>query len=271
MKTTIALLILCFSFTSLYSNNYGKISYKKAINLSGKQRMLSQRIAKIRLLKTVGASTVDLKTEYNTSVTLFERNLKILDMNSNNQSAKVKAFIRQEKSAWEKFKTFITKPSVNADDILENADALLTKCHALTVAIEEESKFTKQLDLSSKSDQLRVETVNIAGKQRMLSQKLCLYYAACRSFRKGKDADQACDKYRGIYAQMDSVVNDLMVSELNNSEIEITLSQILNVMDADINSTRKDFIDNKIPLQKMVVTTNNLLELFNQLTNQYSL
>lgn len=274
MKPTfLALFILFFSLSNLHSQNksYGKISYEKAINLAGKQRMLSQRLAKVKVLNAVGASSVDLKAEFKSSETIFERNLKILDLNSLNQSAKIKAMINQEESEWKRFKTLVDQLNPPVSEVLDAAKKLLDKCHALVMAIEEESKFTKQLAVSSSMDQLKVETVNVAGKQRMLSQKLCLYYAACRAYRKGKNADAACSQYRNIYTSMDSVVNDLMVSELNNSEIDMTISKILDVMEAEINVNRKDFIDNKVPLQKVMTTTNKLLELFNKLTSLYAI
>jgi len=276
MRIQLLLISVLFPIVSIFSNNsigktFGKISYEKAINLSGKQRMLSQKIAKVKVLKFAGASSVELKNELTSSMTLFERNLKILDINASNQSAKVKAMIRQERSEWDRFKNTLNKPNVPVFDVLDGAEALLTKCHQLVVAIEEESKFNKQLEASSKMDQLRVETVNTAGKQRMLTQKMCLYYASCRAFKKGKNADIACNEYKNLYNQMDNVVNDLMVSELNNGEIDATLAKILDIMDNEINNQRKDFIDNKIPLQKVLNTSDRLLTLFNELTNQYSL
>ena len=210
MRIQLLLISVLFPIVSIFSNNsigktFGKISYEKAINLSGKQRMLSQKIAKVKVLKFAGASSVELKNELTSSMTLFERNLKILDINASNQSAKVKAMIRQERSEWDRFKNTLNKPNVPVFDVLDGAEALLTKCHQLVVAIEEESKFNKQLEASSKMDQLRVETVNTAGKQRMLTQKMCLYYASCRAFKKGKNADIACNEYKNIYNQMDNV------------------------------------------------------------------
>lgn len=275
MKLKLFLVLFSLIYISGYSfaqnKTYGKISYEKAVNLAGKQRMLSQRIAKIKVLNSVGASSTDLKAELSSSITIFVRNLKILDLNSISQSAKVKATLRQESSEWNRFKAVVEKPNPAVEDLLAMTESLLTKCHALVLAIEEASKFNKELEVTSGINQLKVETVNTAGKQRMLSQKLCLYYAACRAYKKGKNADAACVQYKNIYSSMDAIVNDLMVSELNNSEIDLTISKILNIMDTDINAQRKDFLDNKIPLQKMVLTTNKLLELFNKLTSQYSI
>ena len=263
---------LIFSTNSVLSQNktYGKISYEKAVNLAGKQRMLSQKIAKVKVLKSVGASTAELKAEFTSGKTIFARNLKILSDNAKDQSTKVKAMVRQSTAEWGRFESIINKPAPDVNELLNSAEDLLVKCHGLVLAIEEESKFSKQLTLTSGMKQVRVETINTAGRQRMLSQKLCLYYAACRAFRKGKDADRACGQYKNIYIAMDNIVNELMVNELNTSEIDLTIAHILKVMDADINSQKKIFFDNKVPLQKIVETTNNLLELFNKLTSQYS-
>ena len=233
--------------------------------------MLSQRIAKVKVLNSVGASSTNLKAELKSSITIFDRNINILGINAQAQSAKVKATIRQEESEWKRFKMLVEKPNPTVEEMVASAESLLMKCHAVVLAIEEESKFNKELAIESGMGQLKVETINLSGKQRMLSQKLCLYYAACRAFKKGKNADQACVQYKNIYTAMNSVINDLMISELNNSEIDLTLSLILNTMDNEINSQRKEFIDNKVPLQKVVLTTNKLLELFNKLTSQYSI
>ncbi len=252
-------------------SKFGKISYEKAINVAGKQRMLSQKIAKVKVLNVVGASSIELKTELSSAITIFERNLKILDLNSKEQSAKVKALIRQERSKWNDFKVLADKPLPDVKQVLESAGDLLSKCHMLTLAIEEESKFQKQLGVANAVEQLKVETINIAGKQRMLSQKMCLYYAACRAFRKGKNAELACGQYQNIYYEMDETINNLLVNELNNTAIDGIIAQILSVVDQDINTRKKEFNSNKMPLQKVLETSNKLLELFNKLTNQYSL
>ncbi|GAB1857893.1 hypothetical protein MHTCC0001_27300 [Flavobacteriaceae bacterium MHTCC 0001] len=277
MKIKIALFLLISLFVNShhgYGQNYGSISYQKAVNISGKQRMLSQRIAKIKVLSALKPMTAKMKTEYTSSITLFERNLKILEENATGQSSKVRALVKQELSAWERFITKVHSPKASVKGILEEAPKLLSKCHELVIAIEEESKFTNELSDSKKEKQLRVETINISGKQRMLSQKLCLYYAASLYFNKYNrinEGEVATKIYRDIYNKMDAVVNDLMVNELNDSDIDITLSKILQLMEGEINDRRKDFMKNDIPLEKINLTSNTLLDLFNKLTSQYSL
>jgi len=266
----IILLALSTTFTFAQTTTYGKISYEKAINLSGKQRMLSQKIAKVILLKKAGADTPSLKSELLSSKTIFERNLKILQSNSTSQSSKVRAMLRNEVQEWNKFKSLISKSLDDVDVLLTMSEALLNKCHALVLAIEEDSKFNKELGYSNNIDQLKVETVNIAGKQRMLSQRLCLYYTACKIFRKGKKADVACARYFNIYSDIDKVVSDLLVNELNNTQIDTVLATVLNTMES-IESRKKEFRDNRIALGEIISITNNMLDLFNKATSLYSL
>ncbi len=251
-------------------NTYGKISYEKAINLSGKQRMLSQKIAKVVILKQSGADTPTLKQEYKTSIIIFERSLKVLDDNGSSQSSKVRAMIRAENQEWNKFKAVISNPIKDISLLLKSSESLLLKCNNLVSAIEEDSKFNKELNYSSPINQLKVKTINLSGKQRMLSQKMCLYYASCRFLRKGKNADIACSKYQNIYSEINNAVNELLVNELNTGEIDSVIATILGLVE-NIQSRKKDFRENRIPLGEMIKITDNLLNLFNKATSLYSL
>ena len=204
----VSTLLLTFNVYS-QKGTYGNISFEKATNISGKQRMLSQRIAKLFLLKKAGANGAELDQEYNSSLRLFARNLSILEANGKNASAKVQLSIKSEKTQWKYFdKTLHNKTAPSVKLVMEMSNDLLKKAHALVLAIEEESKFTKDLKngISTKFNQnLKVETVNISGKQRMLSQRLCLYYTACRLFRKEKkDAKGLCKEVENIYGEMNA-------------------------------------------------------------------
>lgn len=273
MKSKLVLSVFLLLSTLMFaqkSNTYGKISYEKATNLAGKQRMLSQKIAKVVILRMGGADTPALKSELNSSKIIFDRNLQILRTNAASQSSKVRASIKSEAQEWNKFKSYISKPINDIDLFLSMSEELLNKCHNLVLAIEEESKFNNQLGYSNNLSQIKVETINLAGKQRMLSQKLCKYYAACKVFVKGRKADVACSRYMLIYDEMNTAVNDLLVNELNNAEIDAVISDILNVM-SGLEAKKRDFKENRIALGEIINTTNTLLDLFNKATSLYSL
>ncbi len=248
---------------------FGNLTFEKAVNLSGKQRMLSQKIAKIVVLKSIGANGLNMDRELKSSQTLFNRNLMILKNNSVAQSAKVKAKIQAESKEWSRFKLSLSMATNDLDVFLSQAETLLKKCHEVVTAIEEASSYSKQISYGSTTDQMRVETVNKAGKQRMLSQKMCLYYAACRALKSKKSASVACNNYVRIYNEMNRVINDLMVNELNTPEIDLVTSEILDIFQ-EIEDNKQKFIDNKIPLLTVLKSTNQMLTDFNKLTNLYS-
>ncbi|WP_157366670.1 type IV pili methyl-accepting chemotaxis transducer N-terminal domain-containing protein [Aquimarina agarilytica] len=261
---------LAFYFSNGQNTTYGTISYEKAINLSGKQRMLSQKIAKVRMLKSIGEATNELSNEFVASMKLFERNLKILESNSREQSSKVKALIRQQNADWVQYKDLVSKSQIDVEKLLSKSEALLSKCHSLVLAIEEDSKFNKQLNFESNGEQLKIETINKAGKQRMLSQKMCLYYAACKFFKKGEKSKIACNRYVAVYNQINTAINDLLVSELNTSEIDQNIALAMSAIES-IETNKKNFTDNKMPVQKMISISSSLLSIFNKITSQYSL
>lgn len=274
-KSYLKILVILVTITAnqIFSQNstYGKISYKKATNISGKQRMLSQRIAKVHLFKLAGASGSQLSSEFNSSIQLFQRNLSILKSNSTTSSAKVKSLIKKEANVFDKFKSVLRDRSISkVNTVIETSNQLLKTCHALVLAIEEDSKYNKEFFDESDSEQLKVTTVNVSGKQRMLSQRLCLYYVACRLYRKERlNYKNICNTVEVIYAEMNESLNNLLINDLNTFEIEANIGKVLSIFD-DIESNKKDFFNNKIPLKDIMSKTNKITSLYNIITGQYT-
>lgn len=274
-KSYLKILVILVTITAnqVFSQNstYGNISYKKATNISGKQRMLSQRIAKVHLIKLAGASGSQLTSEFNSSLQLFQRNLSILSSNSTNSSVKVKSLIKKEGKIFEKFKTVLRDRSISkVNSVIETSNELLKTCHALVLAIEEDSKYNKEFFDENESEQLKVTTVNVSGKQRMLSQRLCLYYVACRLYRKERlDSKNLCNTVEVIYAEMNSSLNSLLINDLNTFDIEANIGKVLSIFD-DIENNKRDFFNNKIPLNDIMSKTNKITSMYNVITGQYT-
>lgn len=272
-KINLLLMLLVSSFTIALAQNstYGNISYKKATNISGKQRMLSQRITKVYLIKLAGASGSELTSEFNSSIQLFERNLSILESNSTKSSAKVKSLLRKEKSVFETFKNTLRNRDIsNVNNAITMANTLLKTCHALVLAIEEDSKYNKEFLNESETEQTKVAIVNVSGKQRMLSQRLCMFYVACRLYRKENlDAKDLCNNVEEVYAEMNNSLNSLLTSNLNTFEIEANIGKVLSIFDS-IENDKKAFFNNKLPLNDIMNKTNKITSLYNVITGQYT-
>ncbi len=263
--------ILAVFDLSAQNTSYGKISFKKATNISGKQRMLSQRIAKVHLIRLAGASGSELSSEFTSSIQLFQRNLAILKANSENSSAKVKTLIKKENNLFEQFKEVLRNRNLaNVNAIMETSNLLLKTCHALVLAIEEDSKYNKEFLNEEESEQSKVTTINLSGKQRMLSQRLCLYYVACRLYRKEKlNSKGMCDKVEEIYGEMNNSLNNLLISDLNTFSIEGNIGKVLSLFE-DIENNKRDFFNNKLPLTNIMSKTNKITSLYNVITGQYT-
>ncbi|WP_010523430.1 type IV pili methyl-accepting chemotaxis transducer N-terminal domain-containing protein [Aquimarina agarivorans] len=270
LSTITLLCVINFSFAN-EQEKFGNISYEKATNISGKQRMLSQRIAKIYLLRLAGANGNEVNSEYNSSLQLFQRNLSILETNSKKSSPKVRAAVKREKEQWETFKNIINNRSnKNLNNVMTSSNELLKRCHSLVLAIEEDSKYSKEFSESNNEDQLKVETVNLSGKQRMLSQRLCLYYTACRVFRKEKlNYKGLCVEVEKIYAEMNNSLNSLLINDLNTFTIEQKIGEVLTLFN-QIEDNKRDFFNNKIPLSKIMMLSNKITNLYNIITGQYT-
>lgn len=273
MKNWILLIAIFVSTICISQKSvYGKISYSKATNISGKQRMLSQRIAKLYMLRLAGSQGQELSKEYNSSIQLFERNLAILESNGSAASIKIKSSVKKEKKQWELFKSNLRGGSSteNLSTIISNANELLKICHALVLAIEEEAKYSNEYANESPQEQLKVETVNISGKQRMLSQRLCLYYTICRVYRKKKlNSKSMCFEVEKIYNEMNESLNWLLINDLNTFSIEENIGKVLGMFN-ELEGQKKDFFNNKLPLVNIMNLTNKITSTYNVITGQYT-
>ncbi len=138
-----------------------------AINKAGRQRMLSQRMAKAYLQVGQNVDMARSRKILDTSISLFDQQL--VELKNFAPTAEIKDTYLQLERAWLGYKDLLVgaKPSqAAARRIMEVNEEVLRIAHNGTVQLEKHAGTTQG------------RLVNIAGRQRMLSQRMAKFYQA---------------------------------------------------------------------------------------------
>lgn len=147
------------------------------INVSGRQRMLTQRIVKAYVQLGLGISPEVSRLQLNDAVMLFEKQLRQLKRSViDSQSRRMLASMEKQ---WQGFRRQATGPVSrgNLDTLMDGGEGLLSATQELTLALQ------------SRSATPGAKLVAVSGRQRMLSQRLAKYYLA-RAWRGQSERDE---------------------------------------------------------------------------------
>ena len=176
MKTITRLLIISLFLTLLVEATPTHKEIANIINLAGKQRMLTQKMSKEALLVAKGINSQKNREELKKTITLFDNTLNAL-LNGDSalklpktEDEKIRKRIQKIKKLWREFKPFVDKIAE------ENFNRTSLKAiemgnMPLLLAMNSLVRMYEQ-KYSSVLKQNRATTINMAGKERMLSQKM---------------------------------------------------------------------------------------------------
>jgi len=152
------------SDTALAADPATSLTAAAAINKAGRQRMLSQRLAKAYLMVTLGVQAEEGRRMLAQSVSLFDTQLAELKAYAPDDD--VKSAVAALEKEWKPYRAVLARhPDLKgAQDVYGMSDTVLNAAHRLTLACER----------TSAAPSARV--LLISGRERMLSQRLAKYY-----------------------------------------------------------------------------------------------
>jgi len=267
-KISVALILFFTVHISLSQEvKYGDLTFNKAINISGKQRMLTQRIGKAYLYLLNNPNDSKAKNDLKITGLIFEKQNIILE--NNTSSGLTRNRINEVKTTWIKYKKFIESVpnKENAKKIINTNSTILKLTNNVVNAILLESQGSSNSGdnyLEEENSELK-QIINKAGRQRMLSQRLALYYFANKQGLKTEKTSKMLEK---VFAELDNAINDLLISSFNNERIDAALGNVMSTWET-ISTNKEQLFMQGYKDAEIYKLSNTLTGSFNKITNLY--
>ncbi|MBC7641767.1 MAG: type IV pili methyl-accepting chemotaxis transducer N-terminal domain-containing protein [Flavobacterium sp.] len=247
-KIVIVLLILLNNIVS-----YSQIlTVAESINKAGRQRMLSQRMAKDYILIGSGVKVEEATKELDDASVLFNESYNELVLFCKNEDV-VKS-LEFVDGLWKKYRQkVLSTPDIDtAASVIIDANNLTNACN---VVVEK---------IVASSNSKKAPLPNICGRQRMLSQRMAMLYAAY-SWQV---------PYKNLTKDLDTTINDFQVGLTTLTDNDNNTDEIKTILRLQISEW--DFLKSSFDLNKQRLTpvqifssTNLVMKNFDRATKLY--
>ena len=225
----------------------------EAINVSGRQRMLSQRMMKSYLMLGADIKADEAQKQLDQSVALFES--QFLALRDYAPDEGINALLDKVESIWLTHRQAILQSpdKKNVDELMRDNLKLLTACNDVVKAIENYSGIASG------------RLVNISGRQRMLSQKIAKVYMALAW---NIDDPGLNDEFDAAVNLFEKSLNELKESDSNTEELAVALTRVSNQWSFSRSGFELSEAGRYVPTV-ISVTTESILKKMDAITGQY--
>jgi len=233
------------------------IDLNDAINKAGRQRMLSQRMGKAWLALVLGVEPVAAQQALDKSMGLFDRQL--VELKAFAPNPEIRDTYGKLEAAWSDYKAALvgTAPGRPGAPGMLQADArVLALAHQGTVQYE------------AASGKPVGKLVNVAGRQRMLSQRMAKFYLAAMLPVDATTASAEITRARTEFlSAMELLRNAPEATPRIKDELQLADGQWV-FFDAALKKIQSGASTK--PLQDVFVSSENLLSVMDRVTGLYS-
>ncbi|MCW8949178.1 MAG: type IV pili methyl-accepting chemotaxis transducer N-terminal domain-containing protein [Sedimenticola sp.] len=252
MKAAWLLLLAIVVCLPLTATNLLAADMASLVNTAGMQRMLTQRITKDYLFLGNQIRAGKASRQMKGSMALLVSNHDVLKKSVTD--SKVVVLLAEVDPLLEKMVKITKAPYVkfSGATMLELSEAMLELYQAIVVELE------------GKQAEKTVAAVNVAGRQRMLSQRIAMFYAANEA---GFKSDATVNQMKLSVDEFESAHKSLEANSLNSEDINRELQGVENVW----KTVRKYFtgsVEESYPVT-IFVTTDDIMKRMNKITLLY--
>ena len=226
-----------------------------AINKAGRQRMLTQRIVKAYCLVGLKVQSSRHRKQLRGAVALFDSQLS--ELKAYAPSPEISDALDRVEQLWTPFKSMAEGEinRQNAIQLLEQDGALLASAHEVVVLLVKHS--TTPVG----------RLVNLAGRQRMLSQRLAKFYMA-RAWN--IELPELQNNMQIAATEFEDALNtELITSASNTGEIQKELNKAAKQWSLYKRGLKLEQDSGDYIPVIMATTSENLLKMMNKITGMY--
>lgn len=229
------------------SNNLGQL-----IDIAGKQRMLSQKIAKAYVFYGQGIRPEKTRKQLFDSIKEFNANYDLLKKKVKIQGVQdMLVYIDMAKA---ELAQLAREPysKENASLVMDYSEAMLEGSQDIVIRLESLSKLKKEI------------IVDLAGRQRMLTQRIAKYYIA---YQAGFRDHNTVEQLKTAVAEFEQAHATLSKSKHNTAQIKAELAKVEKLWNV-VARFYNDVERGGLPVI-VLATTDNIMESMDRVTRQY--